>query len=205
MGMQTASENLVRSRCSWQTYELLLRDNQDSSSPRFTFDGGWLEIMSPSLNHEKINGALRSLVLALADHLGIDCLDAGSTTFRREDLQRGFEPDSSFYFQEAALIRSVDDIDLGIHPAPELVIEIDVTRSSINKDELYHAIGVGEVWRWTKNRLIILKRDTQGFREQAVSPLFPQADVQTLTGLVFQSAERSRAEWNRLVKEWLHA
>ena len=76
-----ASENLVRSRCSWQTYELLLRDNQDLSSPRLTFDGGWLEITSPSLNHEKINGALRSLVLA--DHLSIDCLDAGSTTFRR--------------------------------------------------------------------------------------------------------------------------
>ena len=64
MGMQTVSGNLVRSRCSWETYERLLKDNQDSSSPRFTYDQGWLEIMSPSLNHEKINAALRSLVPA---------------------------------------------------------------------------------------------------------------------------------------------
>ena len=107
MGLQTASDNLVRSRCSWETYERLLKDNQDSSSPRFTFDQGWLEIMSPSLNHEKINAALRSLVQALGDHAGLDYLGAGSTTFRRQDLQRGFEPDSSFYFQNAALMRPV--------------------------------------------------------------------------------------------------
>jgi len=201
--MQTASDNLVRSRCSWETYERLLKDNQDSSSPRFTFDQGWLEIMSPSLNHEKINAALRSLVEALGDHAGLDYLAAGSTTFRREDLQRGFEPDASFYFHNAALMRPVDDIDLRRHPAPELVIEIDVSRSSIDKDALYYAIGVEEVWRWTKNRLVILVRGAEEYGEEPTSRIFPRATAETLTELVVQSVKLSRVEWNRAVKDWL--
>ena len=203
MGMQTVSGNLVRSRCSWETYERLLKDNQDSSSPRFTYDQGWLEIMSPSLNHEKITAALRSLVQALGDYARLDYLGAGSTTFRRQDLQRGFEPDSSFYFRHAARMRPVDDIDLSTQPAPELVIKIELSRSSINMDVLYYAIGVEEVWRWTKNRLVILVRGPQEYTEQLASQIFPQASAKTITELVFQSVKLSRVEWNRPVKDWL--
>ena len=41
------------------------------------------------------------------------------------DLGKGFEPDSSFYFRNAAAIRAKDDDDLTPDPAPELVIEVD--------------------------------------------------------------------------------
>src|SRR4051812_27904926 len=102
MGLLTFSDRCVRSRCDWETYERLLKENEDASSPRFTYDRGWLEIMSPSIDHEKIIEALRLLVAALADQAGLDYQGTGSTTFRREDLQRGFEPDASYYFREAA-------------------------------------------------------------------------------------------------------
>jgi len=40
---------------SWETYERLLEENSDNSSPRFTYDGGVLEIMSPYAEHEWYN------------------------------------------------------------------------------------------------------------------------------------------------------
>jgi len=36
-------------------------------------------------------------VLAVAEETGVEAEDLRSTTFRREDLKRGFEPDSYFY------------------------------------------------------------------------------------------------------------
>ena len=43
----------------------------------------------------------------------MDVLPTGSTTFRRADLKRGFEPDGSFYFSEnGKRVRGKDDIDL---------------------------------------------------------------------------------------------
>lgn len=57
----------------------------------------------------------------------------GSTTFRRGDLDRGFEPDSYFYIRNAASVRGKKRIDLSTDPPPDLVIEIDITSPSLDK------------------------------------------------------------------------
>lgn len=71
---------------------------------RFFYDRGRLEIVSPgeAPEHEEIGDIIASLIKELAVELGMDVFAAGSTTFKREDLDRGFEPDSSFYFSENA-------------------------------------------------------------------------------------------------------
>ncbi len=89
----------------WETYERLLADLEDCSAPRLTYDRGRLEIMSPTPKHENLNRAVEILVNVLAEEFGINSRGLGSTTFRREDLERGFEPDSCFYFQNEPLIR----------------------------------------------------------------------------------------------------
>ena len=70
---------------SWGTYENLLSDHVDASAPRFTFDRGVLEIMSPSSEHEEYNRTLALLVEVLAEELRMDIRNLGSTTFKRED------------------------------------------------------------------------------------------------------------------------
>ena len=89
--------------------------------------------MSPSPEHEVASHTLSLLVEILAEELNIDVYGLGSTTFNREDLERGFEPDSCFYIQNEERIRGKNRIDLAFDPPPELVIEIDITSPSINK------------------------------------------------------------------------
>ncbi|MGI8476002.1 MAG: hypothetical protein ACR2OO_06505 [Thermomicrobiales bacterium] len=71
--------------------------------PRITFDRGCLEIVSPSPVHERAGELLSILVDVVADELGIDVLGVRSTTFRRSELERGFEPDASFYIANEAV------------------------------------------------------------------------------------------------------
>jgi hypothetical protein len=107
-----------------------------------------LEIMVLSFRHETLNRTLVMLVETetLAEELDIDLINAGSTTCKRVDLARGFEPDTGFYSQRAGHIRSKDEIDLTVDPPPDLVIEIDITSPSLDKLPIYAAVGVPEVW-----------------------------------------------------------
>ena len=106
-----AEQRVVLQNVSWETYEHLLWDHVDASTPRFTFDRGVLEIMSPSSEHERYKQALSLLVEMLADGLGIDIENLGSTTFKRSQLERGFEADVCFYVQSATRMHGKVHID----------------------------------------------------------------------------------------------
>jgi Uma2 family endonuclease len=94
--------SVVLDSVSWRTYTSLLEDFAEGGGPRLTFDRGTLEIMK---KHERLNRVLSQLVEVLAEELGVDMENLGSTTFKREDLERGFEPDSCFYFEHASMVR----------------------------------------------------------------------------------------------------
>ena len=103
---------VVLSNISWETYERLLTDLEDCSAPRLSFDRGGLEIESLSFKHKLFNGAANLIVNVLAEELDKNWRGLGSTTYRREDFERGFEPDSCFYFQNETLIRGKDRLGL---------------------------------------------------------------------------------------------
>jgi Uma2 family endonuclease len=185
---------------SWETYERLLADLQNSSAPRLTFDRGVLEIMSPRQEHEEDNRAIALLVEIVAEARGISIRNLGSTTFKREDLARGFEPDSCFYIRNAARIRGKAPVDLTVDPPPDLVIEIYLTHSSLNKPSIYAQIGVPEVWRYDDGELVILTLADGAYRESEESTVLPGLDRTTMAALMEDSHSLDRIEWLRKVR-----
>lgn len=182
----------------WETY-VALADDRIGSVPRMTFDQGLLELMSPRKEHEKIKTFLGRLVAAFAEKHEIDLESVASTTFRRQDLDRGFEADESFYIQHAAAIRAKDDIDLAIDPPPELVIEVEITSSAIRKLELFATMGVAEVWRHDGKTLRLYRLQDGVYEESKTSTVligFPVVDAQSI---VAQRHQRSEIE---LIKEF---
>ncbi len=185
----------------WGTYERLLADHESSSAPRFTFDRGVLEIMSPSPEHEKFNHRIAQLVLAITEQMDIESEDLGSTTFRREELERGFEPDSCFYIQNKRQILGKNRIDLAVDPPPDLVIEVDITSPSINKLPIYAELGIPEVWRYDGEKLEILQPRDEGYVEVSESVSLPGLKSTVLTELVERSKSSRRTVWLREVRE----
>lgn len=197
-----AEQRVVLHNVGWETYERLLADNESSSAPRFTYDRGELEIMSPSPEHEAYNRSIALLVELLAEELNIDVYDLGSTTFRREDLERGFEPDSCFYIQNEERVRGKDRIDLTVDPPPDLVIEIDITSPSINKLQIYARLGVPEVWRYDGRELKILVLKGMEYAEVGESVALPPLTDTALTDFVEKSKSTRRTVWLKSVREW---
>jgi Uma2 family endonuclease len=187
---------------SWETYERLLSDFSDRSSPRLTYDEGRLEITSPTEEHEELNRSLAVLVEAVAEALEIDLRSLGSTTFRRRDLDRGFEPDSCFYVQSLSKLKSTRKVDLELDPPPDLVIEIDISHSSKEKLTLYRAMGVPEVWRHDGDSVKIYVLQDDGYDTVETGRAFPILSAAKLTELLETGRTHKRYEWLQSIREW---
>jgi Uma2 family endonuclease len=196
-------QKVILTGVSWNTYEQLLADLENQSAPRLTFDRGLLEIISPSSEHERYNRTLALLVEVLAEELDIDVDNLGSTTFRREDIERGFEPDSCFYIEDARAVRGKTRIDLTSDPAPDLVIEIDITRGSLDKLPIYAQIGVPEIWRFDGKDLTILGLVSGNYKQLDQSDAFPLLTSGILTNLITESNTLKRTAWLRKLRAWI--
>jgi Uma2 family endonuclease len=199
---------------SWGTYERLLAEREERRSPRFFYDRGVLEIVSPSTEHDGVSRVIAALIELLAEEADADVFNAGSTTFKREDLSRGFEPDECFYFGgNAGRVRELVagkgnlELDSG-DPAPDLVVEVDITSPSLDKLPIYSRLGVTEVWRHDGGRLEILGLADDGggeevrYTEAPESAYLPGATGEALTRLVAEGLTLDRRIWRRRVREW---
>jgi Uma2 family endonuclease len=195
-------QRIVLHDVAWETYERLLADHVDSSVPHFTYDRGELEILSPSAEHEKDNRTLALLVEDVSMELDIDVVNVGSMTFKRQDLEQGFEPDSSFYIQNEERVRERSQIDLMVDPPPDLVIEIEVSRQAIPKLPLYASMEVPEVWRSDGGRVTILRYEDGDYQESTTSIALPPVTCVILTQFLTESRTLRRLEWLRRVREW---
>jgi Uma2 family endonuclease len=199
---QAVTPRVVLRDVSWDTYQRLLHDLEDHSAPRLAYDGGTLEIMAPLLEHEGYSRFLDILLLAVEEATGTPVYNAGSTTFARRDLQKGFESDSCYYIQHGAAMRGKTRIDPRSDPPPDLVVEIDMTHSTLAKLSLYAQFAVPEIWRYVNGRMEILTLEGEEYHPASQSRALPVVTSDALTALVRASAGKSQGEWWRLAREW---
>lgn len=203
VSLEASDQRVILRNVSWETYEKLLGDLVDSSAPRLTFDQGNLEIMSPTGQHERLNRLLASFVEESADFLGIGIESLGSTTFKRADIERGFEPDSCFYIANAASVLGKATMDLAEDPPPDLVIEIDITSPSIDKFPIYAQVGVPELWRYDGRTLHMAKLERGQYLSVEQSVALPRLTARVLTDLLEKSKTAPRSDVLRAFREWL--
>jgi len=81
--------------------------------------------MTPLYEHENPKIQFDRFIFALAEELEIEIKSAGSITLKREDVNRGIEPDNCYYIQTEPTVRGRQELDLETDPPPDLAIEID--------------------------------------------------------------------------------
>jgi Uma2 family endonuclease len=189
---------VVLSGIGWQTYEAILADLGDHPGVRLTYDRGSLQIMSPLPEQGRYADLLGQFVRVLASKAKSPFACFRSTTFRREDLERGLEPDDCFYLTSLGRMLGRRDLDLTRDPPPDLAIEVDVTHSSINRLAISAALGVPEVWRIQGEQVICLVLNAARVYEQRDNSLaFPflrVADLSPFLPQVFGTDEGSLVE-----------
>ncbi|GDX96962.1 hypothetical protein LBMAG47_26270 [Planctomycetia bacterium] len=139
------------------------------------------------------------IVETYSERRGIEILSCASTTFKRPDLDRAFEPDESYYIAHADQIRPKDEVDLQIDLPPDLVIEVEITSSAIAKLRLFAAMGVPEVWRHDGSRLEMLGLEAAGYRPLASSRGLPGLTAEMIDAVLARRFEQGETA---LIKEF---
>ena len=194
-------KRIILSDVSWGTFLAL---SKEARGGRLAYDQGQLEIMSPSFEHENIKGLIGRLVEVYTEELGVDMSSAGSTTLSREDLDRGIEPDECYYIAGAPQVRGKDSIDLPVDPPPDLAIEVDISKPSVDKLGICAAIGIREVWRYDGSAVSIqILQDDGRYEQSTVSAVLSRFPFGQLNRILEERGSHSETQIARSFRQWI--
>jgi Uma2 family endonuclease len=184
-----AENRVILKHISWDTFNQLLTELGEDRSSRLAYNEGTVEIMTPLCEHEHDNRFIDTLIGAIAEELNLNIKKVGSLTLKNSNVRRGVEPDSCYYLENEPKVRNKKNIDLDFDPAPDLVLEIDITCGSMDKLPIYAALKVPEVWRYNGRKLevFILDKSILHYNQSEKSMIFPWLDISRIPHFLQQS------------------
>jgi Uma2 family endonuclease len=198
---QPTEQRFLMRGIDWATY----RKISEALSGRhyhLGYDRGNLELMTISSLHARLSRLLGQLIVVLAEETGLPRCSCGDMTCERQELERAVEPDECFYLKNEPLIRGKEEIDLAKDPPPDLAVEIDISRSSLNRLGIYAALGVPEVWRFNGETLSIYHRlspEQYAVAERSLHfPFVPATEMTRFLGLRGQMDESALVQSFRM-------
>lgn len=189
----------------WQKYQQMRQLLGDRTVARLIYDRGTLEITMPLEEHETAARMIELFIRVLVFELGLKMKTMGSTTLNREDLDRGAEPDNCYYIQHQPQVAG-RRVNLATDPPPDLIVEVDITRTDINKNRLYASLGVPEFWRFNGETWRIYQLQDQSYVECDRSPTFAiveKADLYRFLAAAQQDEIAAEMDFRAWVKQSL--
>ena len=187
---------------NWDEFEAILAELGDKRACRIAYSDRVLEIRMPLPKHEKAKVLIGDMVKILLEELDLENECFGSSTFKRQDMAKGIEPDDCFYIEHATQMIGKDRIDLTVDPPPDLAIEVDVT--SKTGLDAYLALGVPELWRLEDGRLrISLLQDGQ-YQDASSSAYFPQFPmIEGVSQFLDRARTEGRSQTLKAFRQWV--
>ena len=164
---------------TWESYIALLQELGDNRLTRVAYEAGVLEIRMPGQPHESANRVLATIALTLAEEFGCEFNDLGSMTLNHPDLNKGVEPDSCFYIQNAQAGQGLGETISNDLP-PDLALEVDIANRSDSKLQIYQAMAVPEVWLYQRDRIKIKHLQNGVYIDALTSRAFPAVSAEQL-------------------------
>ncbi len=188
---------------SWNTYETLLKD-LEQGGVRLTYDRGSLELMSPSRDHERFKTLIGRIIELFTEELDIPMQSGGSTTWRKEDLERGLEPDECYYVQNEPRVCDKEELDLTVDPPPDIAVEIEISYNILDKLAVYASLRIPEVWCYDGKRLRIRLLQPDGsFADSQRSSKQPHLAPREVERFLLMGRRMRETTWARAFRAWV--
>ena len=187
----------------WETYEFFL-EALEGRHLRLTYDEGDLEIMTLTHEHENWGTLLGRFIETLTLELDIDIHSGGSTTLRRVLKEKGLEADECYWIQNERVMRGKKKFKIERDPPPDLAIEVDITRSSLNRMGIYAALRVPEIWVFNGKTLRVFLLGTNGkYKESSTSLAFPWLPIAEVERFLKENETMSETALLRAFSKWV--
>jgi len=175
---------------------------------RLAFDGSNIELMVTSNLHEIYADALDSLFKAIAEAPGVVYLACRSASWDRPGVERGIQADNSYYLDPAKILAAAaaerkQSKDLQDYPEPDLAIEVDLSPPKADRQSIYKALKVTELWTFDGTNLTIHRLGEDGrYRVVESSGFLPIDPAQVLRWLLHEDRAADHGGWTRRIRTW---
>jgi Uma2 family endonuclease len=193
-------------RTDWDGYQAIAKILETSADHvLIAFDGERVELrMSAKLIHEEDLKRLKYLVEMITRGRKLPRHGLGMVRWDRPEANRGLESDATYYLKaEKVKIALTLPEDLSLLPVPDLAIEVDHSTPQVDRESIYIALRVAEVWRFDGADLHI-----DIFAEGAYS----RSDISPSLGVTAAEIEGwvllrgiTDEEWEDQVRNWAQA
>lgn len=192
---------------TWEYYENFVDAIAEGENLRVAFDGKDIEVMTLGPFHESLGGIVAVFIATIATELGVEHQPVGSTTWKRKKVKRGVESDLCYYFDPAKLAAFTEAFarrsnKLDDYPNPDLAIEIDISRSKIDRPGIYAALKVPELWRFRNERFSIEQLAASGTYAPARRSRFLAARPEDVTRWILEEPSPGGLAWQERLRAW---
>jgi Uma2 family endonuclease len=187
---------------NWSDYEALSQQLGDRSIPRLKYRPGEIWLMSPLPEHGRNASLIADIIKTILDYLGKE-YDSFTPITMKLPQRSGIEPDYCFYIDNWQAVAGKKKINWLVEPAPDLVIEIDITSYTDVND--YLTYKVPEVWLFKSDVVAIYCLENDSYTIKNNSRYFPDLNVLELINDCFQIAnERNSSAAIRQLRQKLN-
>lgn len=198
-----SEQRLVLFNVPWDHYEQFC-ELFAAHKVRLAYQQGTLEIMAPSMGHESSAFSSGHAVVVLAEEMDVPILPGRSVTLKNMAVDRGIEPDNCFWIAHEALVRDKTEIDLNVDPPPDLFVEVEVSRSFLDRLKIAAKLKVPEVWRLHDTELQDLLLQPDGtYAESDRSSAFPGFPVKEIARFLQRAPGVDYTTHMRRFREWV--
>jgi Uma2 family endonuclease len=114
------------------------------------------------------------------------------------------EPDNCYWIAHEPRVRGKRKIDLQMDPPPDLAVEIDIARSSLDRLGIYAALGVPEIWRFDGRTLTFHLLGPDGrYEARTYSRAFPQLTTAVVARFVALEGKMDQNAIIRKLRLWV--
>jgi Uma2 family endonuclease len=211
-GMTSEPDDRVVIRgVDWDFYEQLVDSIPEDEHIHVDYDGKDVEIVVVTGPfHEGVGKLMSQLIEIIAQELEIPCKAYGKTTWKRPEVRRGLEADDCYFFlpEKLAMIaaaRARKFRKIADYPNPDLGIEVDCSRSKIDRPGIYAELRVAEVWRYDDERVYIDRLGEDGRYHEAPESQFLPVTAEEIRRWVVDEDSSDDSAWSRRLRALVRA
>lgn len=206
----TTEQRVILPSVSWQQFEQLLAELGNERQTRLTYLRGKLEMMTPVEAHERCSKLIDSLIQVLVDEPSIPLTSITPVLLKQQALGCATEPDACYYLEDRSF-RNRHEIDLSQEAPPDLLVEVALTKSNLDKLPIYATLGIPEVWRYIttagedmlKGTLLMYELQDDRYIERSHSQAFPFLPADRVLAFLEQSDSIGLAAALRVLRSWI--
>lgn len=158
---------------SWKGYLAIDKAFGEDARPGLllNYSNGLLEIISTSLDHERIQLIISSCIEHYCRESGTYFAMQGRMTRRASGVEKAAEADASYSFVR------------GPQQPVQLALEVALTSGGIDKLPLYARLGHPEVWIWSRGKIQVYVWSGAAYQRQITSSVLPKLPLTWLEEL----------------------